>query len=164
MNFNNHYFTEGIIPEFIILIGIPGSGKSFWIAKYNKNNKYRVISPDLIRKEITGNISDQSQNAKVWVVTKERVVNLLKNGINVILDATMTNSQNRKNFIKDLPNAKLKAKIFYVDPDVSKQRIKQDVESGKDRAKVPNDVIDRMYNELMKSKDTIEDEGFEIIK
>jgi predicted kinase len=164
VNFNNHYFTEGIIPEFIILIGIPGSGKSFWIAKYNKNNKYRVISPDLIRKEITGNISDQSQNAKVWEITKKRVVNLLKNGINVILDATMTTSQNRKNFIKDLPNAKLKAKIFYVDPEVSKKRIKQDVESGKDRANVPDEVIDRMHDELMKSKDTIEDEGFEIIK
>lgn len=164
MDFKEYYFYEGTLPEFIMLIGIPGSGKSHFISKYNTNNKYIVVSPDIIRKELTGDISDQSQNAKVWAVTKERVINNLKQGKSVILDATMTNPQNRKDFIKDLPPAKLKAKVFEIDPEISKERIKKDIETGRERSRVPPEVVDRMYNDLMKSKDSIEDEGFEIIK
>jgi len=56
------------------------------------------------------------------------------------------------------------AKIFEIDPEISKQRIKNDIESGKDRSNVPPDIIDKKYNELITSKDNIESEGFEIIK
>jgi predicted kinase len=174
MKFKSHYFVEQSLPEFIMLIGIPGSGKSTWISNFNKNNKYIVVSPDLIRKEITGNISDQSQNSKVWFETKKRVIDYLKNGKNVILDATMTSSVNRRDFIKDLPQSKLKAKVFYVDPNISKERIKNDIDYGKDRANVPPEVIDKMYDDLMKKVklldggildvSKLEDEGFEIIQ
>jgi len=163
LDLQNKKASEESLPEFIILIGIPGSGKSFWISKVNNDNKYLVISPDEIRREILRDVSDQSQNSKVWMITKQRVKDALKNGKSVILDATMTNSRNRKDFIKDLPKCILKAKIFNVDPEVSKQRIKKDIESGRDRAKVPDDVIDRMHNELIKDIDKIEDEGFQII-
>ena len=43
MDFKLHYFTEGTLPEFIMLIGIPGSGKSTWISKFNQNDKYIVM-------------------------------------------------------------------------------------------------------------------------
>jgi len=171
--YEKHYFTESQLPEFIMIIGIPGSGKSTWISKYNKNNKYTVVSPDDIRRELTGSISDQSQNAKVWWLTEETVKKLLEGGQSVILDATMTDSQRRKEFIKELPPSQLKAKVFYVDPEVSKERISKDIEAGKDRANVPPEVVDRMYGELMtKVKlldggnldlSKLEDEGFEII-
>lgn len=161
-------------PEFVMLIGIPGSGKSTWINQFNKNDKYIVISPDDIRREITGSISDQSQNANVWRITKERVLKNLENGRSVILDSTMTDSIRRKEFIKDLPQVNLKAKVFYVDPEVSKERIKKDIESGKDRANVPPEIVDKMYGELMSKVklldggvldvSKLEDEGFEIIK
>lgn len=175
MDFNRYYFYEDVgRPDFIMLIGIPGSGKSTWINKFNKNYKYTVVSPDEIRKEITGSVSDQSQNAKVWRLTKERVVENLSKGQDVILDATMTGASRRRDFVKDLPPSNLKAKIFYVDPEISKERISKDIESKKDRANVPPDVIDKMYGELMSKVklldggildvSRIEDEGFEIIK
>lgn len=173
MGFKEYYFTEGTIPDFILLIGIPGSGKSSWISKFNSDNKYIVVSPDEIRRQLTGNISDQTQNAKVWMVAKERVKSYLGRGKSVIFDSTMTNPQKRKEFIKDLPPAKLKAKVFYVDPEVSKERIKKDIEAGKERAEVPSDVVDRMYSELMSTVklldggvldvSKLEDEGFKVI-
>jgi len=174
MDFKLHYFTEGNLPELVMLIGIPGSGKSTWISKVNKNNKYMVVSPDDIRRELTGDVSDQSQNAKVWFETKRRVKEALNNGQDVMLDAVMSSSKNRKDFIEDLPPAQLKAKVFYVDPEVSKERISKDIESGKDRANVPPEIVDKMHAELMaKVKlldggildvSQLEDEGFEIIK
>lgn len=174
MGFRKYYFSEGVIPEFVLLIGIPGSGKSTWIAKFNSGNKYTVVSPDEIRRQLTGNISDQTQNAKVWTIAKERVKSYLGRGKSVIFDSTMTNPQKRREFIKDLPQAKLKAKVFYVDPEVSKERIKKDILAGKDRANVPDDVIDRMNDELMGTVklldggvldvSKLEDEGFEVIQ
>ena len=174
MDFRKYYFCEWIVPDFIILIGLPGSGKSTWLSKFNADNKYRVICPDEIRKELTGKISDQSQNAHVWQVAKERVQNTLEKGKGVILDSTMTDASRRKDFIKDLPPAQLKAKVFYVDPEVAKERIKKDIEAKKDRSDVPPDIIDKMQTELMSKVklldggvldlSQIEDEGFEIIK
>jgi predicted kinase len=174
MDFKKYYFVEGTIPDFILLIGIPGSGKSFWISKFNADNKYTVVSPDQIRKQLTGNVSDQTQNVKVWTIAKERVKSYLARGKSVIFDSTMTNPQRRKEFIKDLPPSQLKAKVFYVDPEVSKSRIEKDILSGKDRADVPPDVIDRMHSELMSTVklldgevldvSKLEDEGFEIIE
>jgi predicted kinase len=174
-NFNNYYFKENQdLPDFVMLIGIPGSGKSHWIKQYNTENKYRVISPDEIRKEFSGNISDQSQNDKVWKISKQRVINSLRHGKSVILDATNTSSKYRKDFIQNLPNANLKAKVFYVDPEIAKQRIKKDIEDKKDRANVPDDVIDRMQTDLLHDikfsggkvvdASKLEDEGFQIIE
>ena len=86
----------------------------------------------------------------------------------------MTNAQRRREFIQGLPPAQLKAKVFYVEPEVSKARIKKDIEAGKERAEVPSDVVDRMYSELMSTVklldggvldiSKLEDEGFEIIQ
>lgn len=173
MKFRKYYFAEGIVPEFVLLIGIPGSGKSSWISKFNSDNKYTVVSPDQIRIQLTGDVSDQSQNDKVWVIARKRVKNYLLRGKNVIFDSTMTDPHARKSFIKQLPPAKLKAKIFYVDPEVSKERIRKDIESGKERANVSPDIIDKMHKELMSTVklldggvldvSKLEDEGFEVI-
>jgi len=166
MDFNRFYFTEGELPELLVLIGIPGSGKSTWIAQNNISNKYRVVSPDKIRKELTGDINDQTKNAEVWKVAKQRVVNTLKNGKSAILDATMTNPEYRQDFIKGLPTSNIKAKIFQADPEDVKERIKKDIEAGKDRANVPDEIVDQMYNELVKygTREQLEKEGFEVIK
>ena len=173
MDFNLHYFGESNVPEFIMLIGIPGSGKSTWISQKNKNNKYIIVSPDEIRRDLVGDVSDQSQNSKVWQLTKDYVINALASGKNVILDSIMTSSKNRTDFIKDLPKSNLRAKVFYIDPEISKERISKDIELGKDRSNVPSEVIDNKHNELMKDikisnkglldLSKLEDEGFQII-
>lgn len=166
MDFNQFYFKEQQETEFIALIGIPGSGKSTWISQQNMGNKYRIVSPDEIRKEITGDVNNQEQNAQVWKVAKTRTVNALNKGKSVILDATMTNPDYRQDFIKGLPTTNLKAKVFQADPEVSKKRIKKDIEAGKDRADVPDDIIDQMHDELIKygTKSQLEKEGFEVIE
>ena len=135
-----------------MLIGIPGSGKTHWI---NTNREqlealnYEVVSPDKIREELTGNISDLSQDKVVWNVTKIRVFNGLLDGRNVILDATNVNYYYRRLFVENLPRCKLKAKVFEVDPEVAKNRISKDIKISQSRSNVPAEVIDRMYNQFI---------------
>ncbi len=52
------------LPSFIMTVGISGSGKSSWIKSVGDENT-KIISPDKIRFDLTGDVSDQSRNAEV---------------------------------------------------------------------------------------------------
>ena len=154
------------VPILCMTIGIPGSSKSTW-AKSQKG--FEIVCPDEIRKELTGTISDQSKNGEVWEVWKvaaQRVVEFLKDGKNVILDATNTTTKGRTQFLKNIPNDLIYQKqaiVFDVSPEDAKKRIKKDLEDGKDRSNVPDDVIDRMYKQFKQDIGNLEREGFEIL-
>lgn len=151
------------IPILIMPVGVPGAGKSTWI-KAQKG--FEVVCPDEIRKELTGNISDQSQNARVWQIASERIIEALRNGKNAILDATNTTTKGRTQFLEKIPKDIIYQKqaiVFNVSPEDAKKRIKKDIEDGKDRSNVPDDVIDRMYKQFKQDIGNLEKEGFEIL-
>jgi predicted kinase len=181
----NEYFTETITfstfddmsksgyPKFIMTVGIPGSGKSRWVNSYKEvminpnglggiqENNYEVVCPDQIRKEITGHISDITQDQRVWKIVKERVIEYLKEGKNVILDSTMVKS--RKEFIKDLPLCFRYAKVFRITPEEAIRRIQKDIENNVDRSKVPDSVVFKMYENFVADISKLNDDGFDII-
>ena len=127
--------------------------------------KYDIISTDDIRQELTGDVSDLSKDEFVWNVAKMRTFNSLLNGRNVILDATNLNYYYRSIFIENLPECTLKAKIFDINPELAKERVKNDLRNGKYRSTVPSHVIDRMYTQFIKycQNSTLRKEGFELL-
>jgi len=157
--------SERDVPQFIMTVGIPGSGKSNWVNSRTEDENTIVVSPDNIREELTGSISDQTQNGKVWWIAKERVVDGLNSGKNVILDATNVDGKSRRRFLKGLPEGiALQAKIFNVDPEEAKRRIKEQIDKGENRSNVPLDVIDRMQAKFEHSTpEKLQEEGFEVI-
>ena len=162
MNFKEFY--DRPTPELILPIGIPGSGKSTWIREFNKNNKYIVVSPDEIRKDVMKNGYDSSKNSQVFKIAFDTTRKALQHGDSVIFDATNVDTRQRRDLISAMPkNIKLKAKILKVDPQEAKRRIKHDIESGKDRANVPPDVVDRMLDKFIDTLKVIDSEGFELI-
>lgn len=158
------------IPIFIMTVGIPGSSKSTWTKYYSSsycsatNKLWNIVCPDQIRKELTGDISNISQDAKVWKIAKERVIKTLSEGKNCILDSTMTKSKARRDFIKDLPLCYRFAKVFECDPEAAKERIKKDIENKVDRSRVPEEIVDRMQENFLKDKHLINEDGFEILE
>ena len=152
-------------PIFIMTIGISGAGKSTWIGQQTASDaNTAVVSPDLIREELTGNISDQTQNGKVWSIAKQRVVDALRAGKTVILDATNVDSKQRRSFVQGLPPSILKAKIFDVDPAEAKKRVRKAIEKGENRSNVPDFVIDKQHEKFKTSTpQKLQEEGFEII-
>ena len=162
---NIRYMTEEL-PIFLMLIGIAGSGKSFWVRNNISEDDFVVISSDNLRRELTGNVSDLSEDKVMWPLAKKRVAEALSNGKNVILDATNVNGYHRRNFIKDLPPCRLQAKLFPFDPEKAKKRIKKDIENEVDRSHVPMHVIDEMFRQFDSycTPKLLKKEGFEIIK
>lgn len=154
-------------PKLILPVGISGSGKSTWI-RANTDSNTIVVSPDEIRRELTGNISDQTKNNEVFALANKRAADALNAGKNVIFDATNIASRNRKTLL-DYMKVHVEgefdavAKIFDVDPEIAKQRIKKDVESGVDRSNVPDYAIDRQYQTFTNDVNLLEPDGFKII-
>lgn len=151
------------LPELILTVGIPGSGKSTWI---KSKPGYVVINPDKIRGELGTSVSDQTATPAAWTEAKRRVSKALKQGKNVIIDALNTNRFDRNRTLEGLPPHQLKAKIFHVSPEEAKRRIKKDLESGKERAAVPDYKVDEIYEDFKETMDEgqLKEEGFEIIK
>jgi len=145
----------------ILPIGISGSGKSTWINSLDKD-KYTIISPDEIRKELTGDVSDNSRNLEIFKIVDDRILEALKKGDKVILDATNLNTTFRRLMITNLKSLYPKLDIIYklldVDPEIAKQRIANDISNKVDRSKTPDEIIDLQYQQYLQSKLDIKDE------
>ena len=74
-------------PEFILLCGIAGVGKSTFARSLSKLRHYEICSSDAIRGELWGNESDQREPNKVFQVMLARTRKALSEGKSVIYDA-----------------------------------------------------------------------------
>lgn len=72
--------------ELVVLCGPSGSGKTSW-ARQNLP-EHHVVSMDDIRRELTGDMADQSRNGEVRQLAKERLKDHLRNHRKVVWDAT----------------------------------------------------------------------------
>ncbi len=143
--------------KVIMTIGIPGSGKTTISKSFAEKNNYVYICPDDIRKEITGNESDQSRNAEVWNNTYQRVLSAINSNSTVVVDATFASYKDRKSFLDFLRSSGVeKIQGLYIDTplEVSKNRNR-----NRDRI-VPDSVLNRMDSFLKKNPPDIND-GFD---
>ena len=121
-----------------------------------KYNHLALLSPDLIRKELTGNISDQSKNKEVFDEVDRRVDMMVKKGESFFYDATNVNSEFRKKFVNRFRGTDIK--IIYVilpsDVEASYKRIKNDLINNVDRSDVPLKALERqmdLYNQSLRT-------------
>ena len=82
--------------RLIVLVGLPGSGKSTLEQKLKIKYKAEIISSDALRKELCGTELDQNHNSEVFAEMQKRTIDLLKSNKSVIYDATNINSKKRK--------------------------------------------------------------------
>lgn len=85
-------------PKFYMLVGLSGSGKS----SYNFEEEVVKISSDALRAELFGDENDQTHNTEVFNELHKRVILNLKNGKNVVYDATNLSRRRRVAFLKTI--------------------------------------------------------------
>jgi len=135
--------------QLFMAVGISGSGKSTYLKKHFRPEV--VINPDSIRKELAGGVSNHTMEPVVWATTYKRIRDsLMKNG-EAVLDATNVVSKYRtavlKNY-KDIADLETIAIVFPTDAELSKSRIKKDLDGKVDRSDVPDDVVDRQLQNM----------------
>ena len=94
--------------ELNIMIGFPGSGKSNYAKKCLINDNTEYLSSDDIRIELYG-FEDQTHNDVVFETMKKRTLNALRDGKDVIYDATNLSKKRRSGIISEA--RKLSAQI-----------------------------------------------------
>lgn len=133
-----------------VMCGIPGSGKSYYIRKNLADAV--VISPDLIRKKMTGDVSSQSRNASVFDTAYEQLEKALADKKDVAFDATSVRLAYINRLIGYASKYGSDVEIVVMkdseDLRLCEARVKADMVNKVDRSDVPYEVINRMYNEF----------------
>ena len=143
-------------PRFIILVGIPGCGKT----TYAKSLSVRIggihISSDAIRKELYGDENIQDDPGKVFSLMHNRTLEALGNGIDVVYDATNVSRKDRASIMSKMPKyVNCECHIVWAPIETCIER-----DAQRERS-VGKEVIDRMVKRFQAP---YYDEGFDSIE
>lgn len=138
---------ENTIPYFRMVIGLPGSGKSTFIQEMtngSSNDLVHIHSSDSIRRELLGDVNDQSSNSLVFDTLHKRVKDDLKNGISCWYDATNIHKKYRKAFLDSLKSIDCMKECYLI-----ASPIEECIERDKKRDRsVGEEVINKMYKNI----------------
>ena len=138
--------------KLILMMGVPGSGKSTWakdIVKNNKNIKY--VSRDEIRFNLIDNQKNYfSKEDEVINIFSKTIRKFLLEGYTVIADATHITKGSRKKILNkiDLDYNKYLVNIFYRKVPLSLALEQNELRKNNKLAYVPRSAIKRMYAQL----------------
>ena len=106
-------------PTLVIMIGLPGSGKSTIAAEIkNAGSNVEIFSSDTYREKICGNEDDQSKNNEIFEALYKDLLNAVLLGKNAILDATNVTRKDRKRCLDKLKHLALHRVAYFVDATV----------------------------------------------
>lgn len=134
-------------PHLIIMIGIPGSGKSFFAEHFADTFKAPIISYDKIRKNLHRHISDEKSQKQIANDFAEyMLVEVLKTNQTVLLDGQISTKSNYESVSKKARELGYEPLFIWVQTDVetSKKRI---MKSGSDKSALTLED----FNKLVKS-------------
>lgn len=137
-------------PKVILLVGLPGSGKSTWAA----GRKLPMLSSDLLRELLLDDVTDQSANGAVFRMLRRMLVARLELRRPVTcIDATNLTRRERRPYcvLAAMYGAEVEAIYFDIPGEVCRAR---------NRARnrnVPEEAMDRLEAKL---QPPAEAEGF----
>ena len=116
-----------VAPAFVVVSGLPGTGKSFFCRKLAEKAPFAIIESDAMRKVLfpsPGYSADES--ARLFMALHGLVEELLQNGISVLFDATNLVEHHRERLyrIADKNGAKLILVRVEAPSEVVYQRLK----------------------------------------
>lgn len=129
------------MPMFYMMVGLPGSGKSF-TAESIPNAV--VHSSDAIRAEVLGDENDQTQQDLVFQTLHKRVLQDLVDGKDVVYDATNINYKRRIGFldrVRALHKHDLRTVCLFM---ATPYEVCLERNNNRERS-VPESVIQKMY-------------------
>lgn len=143
-----------------MLVGPPGSGKSTLANQIQSEQmNFKIVCPDDIRKELTGDAANQDHNTEVFANVYSKISTHLSEGYNVIYDATNCRAAYRYKIIDVAHKANCK-KIICI---CMATPIGDCLEWNRNRDRVvPEKIIENMYFALRKHPPMIF-EGFDAI-
>lgn len=117
-------------PAFIVVSGLPGTGKSYFCTKLAERLRFVVLESDALRKTLFPSPSySPEESARLFRALHHLIEGLLKKGISLILDATNLSERNRERLYNIAERLEVKLVLVRVEapPEVVYQRLKSRV-------------------------------------
>lgn len=131
-------------PICVMLVGLPGSGKSTIAKEYAITYNANIHSSDSIREELSGNINNQDINDLVFQTLHNRIKEDLLNGKSCIYDACNISYKRRMAFVQELNKIPCMKFCVLVATPYEQCLINN---TSRDRT-IPEHVIERMYRQF----------------
>jgi predicted kinase len=139
-----------VCKKLIVLVGLPGSGKSKWAAEQDAG----VLSSDAVRELLTGDAEDQSANRLVFPMLRNLLAARVKVGMEAtILDATSLTPKERRSWVRTAEALGCEAEAVFFDTPLALCKSRN---AARSRV-VPEDVMDRFAVRLVPPSEA---EGF----
>lgn len=145
------------LPQVIMLVGLPGTGKSTWIQEFLKSadRPYTVLSADAITtqwaKEVGIDYTEAFKRYPEDVVKREiyrRLDQALRANMSIIWDQTNLSKENRSTKLGRLPGFyRRTAVVFTVDPEEQTRRLNAPERIAANKV-IPEEVMTRMRSEF----------------
>ena len=136
-----------------LMVGIPASGKSSYARQLASTSNAKIISTDLIREKIYGDVNYQGNWKDVEIELYKLMKKYIKKNISFIIDATNTKKEYRASLLNFSDS--IEWVCYWLDTDLQECK-----ERNLERFRtVPNDVIDRMHAQLKSTPPSLS-EGF----
>lgn len=144
-----------------LMCGVSGSGKSTFY-KNNCGETPFYINPDTIRKQVCGDVSDQSRNKLVWEIAYESLKDFcLEEKENIWFDATSLHNSSIRAVLQIASLYKQDVEIYIMNDSFNKElcrsRVRSDIENGVDRSNVPDEIIDKQFENFKSLTDNLEE-------
>ncbi len=145
----------------IIVCGLPGSGKSSLSKEIMRIVKAEYLNSDIIRKELIPRPEyTEDEKRQVYVEMARKAGELLKQGKNVIADATFFTGEYREMMTERATQAKSPCRIILC--SLPETYIRQRIERRKKSGRNPSDADYEVYLQLKKQFEPIQGSHLEL--
>lgn len=142
--------------KLIIMVGLPGSGKSTYATKYTTKDRTTLVSTDEIRRELYGNPETQGNAQEVFNEAYRRIEIALRAGDTVVFDATNLKARNRRYLINKYRPIADTIIAEYINTPIDECIMRDELRSRT----VGYEVIQRMARGMTEPR---LDEGFDLV-
>lgn len=144
---------SGVKPAFIVVSGLPGTGKSYLCRKLVERLPFIILESDALRKTLFSLPSySQAESSRLFRAIHLLIQRLLKQGVSLILDATNLSERYRERLysIAERLNAKLILVRVEAPPEVVRERLKARGENPESKSDADWQVYRKMEPSVQK--------------
>ena len=128
----------------LIPVGCSGSGKSY-LEKELRNHfeNFVNVEPDDLRRKLWGDVNEQKNGHVIFRIAKEQIDKAAKENKLIYFNATNVSYTRNEKMIPEGINILYIFMMDSLDFDLCLNRVISDISTGKDRSRVPADVIQK---------------------